>query len=67
MKIGLTYDLADEYFGTEYADEDVAEFDSIEVIEAIEVVLRGLGDEPCRIGNIFQLTCALARGENLVC
>ncbi len=63
MRIGLTYDLADDYRRMGYTDEEVAEFDSIEVIDAIEDVLRGLRDEPSPIGNIFQLNCALARGE----
>ena len=63
MRIGLTYDLASEYREMGCSEEEVAEFDSIEVIEAIEDVLRASGDEPFRIGNIFRLTCALARGE----
>ncbi len=64
MRIGLTYDLADDYRRMGYTDEEVAEFDSIEVIDAIEDVLRGLRDEPSPIGNIFQLNCALARGPS---
>jgi len=63
MKIGLTYDLKDDYRSLGMSEDQIAEFDSPETIDAIENALRGLGFETCRIGNIFSLVKALAGGE----
>ncbi len=62
MNIGLTYDLKDDYRGLGLAEDQIAEFDSPETIEAIEGALRRLGFTTCRIGNIFSLVKALADG-----
>src|SRR5512133_622034 len=62
MKVGITYDLRVEYLEQGYSQEETAEFDSIETIEAIESVLHGLGCETERIGNIRNLTSRLASG-----
>lgn len=63
MKIGLTYDLKDDYRGLGLSEDQIAEFDSPETIEAIEGALQRIGFETCRIGNIFSLVRALASGE----
>jgi len=63
MKIGLTYDLKDDYRSLGMSEDQIAEFDSHETIEAIEGALRVLGFETCRIGNIFSLVRKLAAGE----
>lgn len=63
MQIGLTYDLRDTYRDLGYSEEAVAEFDSAETIEAIESALRAMGHQVERIGNIWQLTEALAAGK----
>ncbi len=63
MKIGLTYDLRTEYLAQGYSPEETAEFDSLETIEAIESNLNALGFLSERIGNIYQLTSALASGK----
>lgn len=62
MKIGLTYDLKDDYRGLGLNDDQIAEFDSPETIGAIEGALGRLGFETFRIGNIFSLVRALASG-----
>lgn len=63
MKIGLTYDLKDDYRLLGMSEDQIAEFDSSETIEAIESALGGLGFETCRIGNIFSLVRQLAAGN----
>jgi D-alanine-D-alanine ligase len=62
MKIGLTYDLKDDYRALGMSEDQIAEFDSHETIESIEGALRRLGFATCRIGNIFSLVSALAAG-----
>ena len=63
MKAGITYDLRADYLSQGYGEEETAEFDSIETIEAIDDALRSLGHETVRIGNIRSLTQRLAAGE----
>jgi D-alanine-D-alanine ligase len=63
MKIGLTYDLRDEYLAAGYSEEQTAEFDRPETIDALEDALRALGHVTDRIGNVRQLACRLASGE----
>ena len=43
MRAALAYDLRDDYRAMGYGEEEVAEFDSIETIEAIDSALRRLG------------------------
>ncbi len=63
MHIGLTYDLRAEYLAAGYGEEETAEFDRPDTIEAIEDALRTLGHEPDRIGNAWRLVERLARGD----
>ncbi len=63
MNIGITYDLGEDYLAQGFSEEEVAEFDRSETIEAIERTLQMLGYETDRIGNIRNLTARLARGE----
>jgi D-alanine-D-alanine ligase len=63
MKIGLTYDLRQDYLAQGYSAEETAEFDSIETIEAIESTLQNSGFIVERIGNIKQLVVALANNK----
>ena len=55
ITVGLTFDLKDDYRRMGYAEEEIAEFDTIDTIEAIEEVLLSMGHTPLRIGNIFDL------------
>lgn len=63
MLIGLTYDLRDEWRARGYGEEDVAEFDSVETIDALAETLTALGHTVDRIGSAFALTERLARNE----
>jgi D-alanine-D-alanine ligase len=63
MRVGITYDLRDEYRSQGYGEEATAEFDSLETIDAIDNALRGLGHETDRIGHVRSLTRRLADGE----
>ncbi len=63
MRIGLTYDLRDDYRGMGFSEETLAEFDSPETIAAIEGALNGLGHETDRIGHIRHLAARLVAGD----
>ncbi|PKL13760.1 MAG: D-alanine--D-alanine ligase [Spirochaetae bacterium HGW-Spirochaetae-8] len=63
MRIGITYDLKDDYLAEGYSAEESAEFDCIETIDAIDASLRALGYETLRIGNIRHLVDFLAKGR----
>jgi D-alanine-D-alanine ligase len=63
MRIGLTYDLRDDYRDMGLSEEALAEFDSPETVAAIESVLRGLGHETDRIGHVRHLAARLVKGE----
>jgi D-alanine-D-alanine ligase len=61
--VGLTFDLRAHYLSRGFSEEDTAEFDSPDTVEAIAAALRESGFEPVPIGNIWELTERLARGE----
>ena len=63
MKIGLTYDLRQEYLAAGYSEEETAEFDRPDTIDAIETALRQLGHDTDRIGHARQLVERLAAGD----
>lgn len=63
MRIGLTYDLRDDYLAMGFGEEETAEFDRVSTIEAIEGSLRRLGHETDRIGHVMALTKRLAAGD----
>lgn len=63
MKVGLTYDLREDYLAEGYTEEVTAEFDSPVTIEAIERSLGVLGFETERIGHARRLVCRLAAGD----
>jgi D-alanine-D-alanine ligase len=63
VKIGITYDLRDDYLARGYGDEETAEFDRLDTIEAIEGTLQRLGFETNRIGNIQRLAARLVAGD----
>lgn len=64
MKIGITYDLRDDYLAEGYGEEETAEFDHPATIEAIEEAMRDLGHGTDRIGHIRALVRRLAAGES---
>ena len=63
LKIGMTYDLRDDYLAEGYGEEATAEFDHPATIAAIEGALRALGYETERIGHIRALAKRLVAGE----
>ncbi len=63
LKIGITYDLRDDYLAEGYSEEETAEFDRPDTIDAIEQALREVGYETDRIGNIKALVKRLAAGD----
>jgi D-alanine-D-alanine ligase len=63
MKIGLTYDLRQEYLSAGFSELETAEFDRPDTIDAIAGALRELNHQPDRIGHIRQLVARLAAGE----
>lgn len=63
MKIGMTYDLREEYLAMGYTREETAEFDGIETIEAVDRALHIMGFETDRIGNARNLVNRLATGH----
>jgi len=63
LKIGLTYDLRDDYLSEGYTEEETAEFDRPETIESIEKALIFEGFQPDRIGHVKMLVRRLAAGD----
>ncbi len=63
MVVGLCFDLRSWYLDKGFSHEETAEFDKEETVEAIEHSLSNLGFRTERIGNLFQLVEALARGN----
>ena len=63
LKVGMTYDLRDDYLKEGYGLEETAEFDLPDTIEAIEQVITNCGFQPDRIGNIKALTRRLAAAD----
>lgn len=63
MRIGLTYDLRDDYLAAGYSAEETAEFDSAATINAIEEALQSLGHQTDRIGHAKALVKRLAAGD----
>jgi len=63
VKIGIAYDLREDYLAEGYGDEETAEFDRLDTIDAIEGTLRTLGFATDRIGNIRRLAARLVAGD----
>ncbi len=62
--IGLTYDLRSEYMAMGYSEDETAEFDREETIQAIESTLQLLGYHTDRIGHAGQLIKKLSQGNS---
>lgn len=63
MRIGLTYDLREDYLAAGYGELETAEFDRADTIDALEDALRQLGHQPDRIGHARQLIGRLSVGD----
>jgi D-alanine-D-alanine ligase len=68
MKIGITYDLREDYLDSGHSKEETAELDKAETIDAIDEAIRNIGHETDRIGNAENLMKRLIAGDrwNLV-
>lgn len=64
MRIGMTYDLQDDYLAQGFSMDQVAELDSPVTVAAIACELSRLGHEVERIGSLSALVRALANGQN---
>src|SRR5215468_8472295 len=63
VRVGLCYDLRDAYRAAGYGDEETAEFDAPDTLDAIEGALRKLGHETERIGHVGALAGRLVEGR----
>lgn len=63
MRVGLTYDLRDDYLAAGYGEEEAAELDRPETIDAIAGAILALGHTPVRIGHLAALAGRLLAGE----
>ena len=63
MKIGVTYDLKDDYLALGLTEHQVAEFDSRATIDAVCDALTALGHDVVRIGNVRALAARLVANE----
>jgi D-alanine-D-alanine ligase len=63
VRIGLTYDLRDDYLAQGFSDEQAGEFDELQTIDALDAAIRANGHEVERIGGIRALVGALAEGR----
>ena len=63
MRVALVYDLRDDYRALGFSEEEVAEFDSVETVDALAGALEALGCEPVRVGRGQALAARLAAGE----
>ena len=64
MRIGLTYDLRQDYLAAGFSPDETAEFDRPDTVEAIDSALRQLGHTTHRIGHARQLIACLAQGDS---
>lgn len=63
MLIGMTYDLRSAYLARGHTEEETAEFDRDDTVDAIDKALRVLGHDTDRIGSIDALVARLAAGD----
>jgi D-alanine-D-alanine ligase len=63
MRIGLTYDLRDDYRALGFTEEQTGEFDEAVTIDALHAAIAHHGHEVERIGSIRALVAALAAGR----
>jgi D-alanine-D-alanine ligase len=63
MKVGLTYDLREDYLADGLTEEETAEFDRRDTLDSIDRTLQDLGYTTDPIGSIKGLTLRLAAGD----
>ncbi len=63
MRVALVYDLREDYRALGFSEEAVAEFDSVDTIDALAGALKELGCVPVRVGRGQALAARLVEGE----
>jgi D-alanine-D-alanine ligase len=63
MRVGIAYDLRDDYLGLGFGEEETAEFDRRETIDSIDSTLQELGYTTDRIGHVKALMARLVGGD----
>jgi D-alanine-D-alanine ligase len=63
VRVGVAYDLREDYLAEGYGEEETAEFDRPSTIEAIATTLESLGHAVERIGHARSLMAKLAAGQ----
>ena len=63
MKIGLVYDLRDDYRAMGFPEEQTAEFDTLETIDGMAGAIERLGHEVVRVGHGRNLAKRFVIGE----
>ncbi len=63
MNIGIAFDLKEDYLKMGFSEEECAEFDKEETIQALEESIKSLGHNVVRIGNIYELIKRLSLNE----
>jgi len=63
MRVGITYDLRDDYLALGFGEEETAEFDRRETIDSIDRTIKDLGYTTDRIGHVKTLMARLAGGD----
>jgi D-alanine-D-alanine ligase len=64
VKVGITYDLREDYLKQGYSLEETAEFDHHDTIDAIEQAVQKEGFETEKVGNIKALCQHLVAGKS---
>ena len=55
MKVGITYDLREDYLKQGFTMEETAEFDKQDTIDAIDMAVQKAGFNTEKIGNVKAL------------
>ncbi|MFO1076807.1 MAG: D-alanine--D-alanine ligase [Planctomycetota bacterium] len=63
LRIGMTFDLRDDYRALGLSEEELAEFDRPDTIDALRAALLEFGAEVDPIGGLRSLVARLARGD----
>ena len=63
MRVGVTYDLREDYLALGWTEQQVAEFDRADTIDALALAVEHAGHHPERIGSADALIRRLARGD----
>lgn len=63
MKIGLTYDLREDYLNAGFSLEETAELDKPETIDSIAAAIRSAGHTAEKIGGLQPLMSKLLKGK----